>query len=179
MAAALIEIREEASEDREAIRLVNDQAFGRPEEGRIIDKIRKACKEVISLVAVSDNKITGHIFFSPVKIESNGRAITGMGLGPMAVLPEFQNQGIGNLLIREGIRRIKEADCPFIIVLGHEHYYPRFGFESASKYGLKPQWEGVPDKAFMVMISNKSAISGFTGVVTYRNEFSESINSFF
>ncbi len=171
----MIEIREETNGARDEVRMVNDQAFGQPDEGRIIDKIRESCKEVISLVAVSNNKVVGHIFFSPVTIEFKDRTITGMGLGPMAVLPDFQNQGIGTLLVREGIRRIKETACPFIIVLGHEDYYPRFGFERASKYGLEPQWEGVPDNAFMVMILNGSGMNAVEGVVKYRDEFSEAM----
>jgi putative acetyltransferase len=170
----MIEIREEKQEDYDAVRVVNDQAFGQPEEGRIVDKLREACKETISLVAVSGEKIVGHIFFSPVAINHEDTNVIGMGLAPMAVLPEFQKQGIGSLLVKEGIRRIKE-DCPFIIVLGHEHYYPRFGFERASIYGLKAQWEGVPDEAFMVMILNKSAMTGVSGVAKYRSEFDEAM----
>ncbi len=169
----MIEIREETNEDRDEVRMVNDQAFGQPDEGGIIDKIRESCAQVISLVAVSNKKVVGHIFFSPVTIEFKDCIITGMGLGPMAVLPDFQNQGIGKLLVKEGIRRIKETACPFIIVLGHEDYYPRFGFERASKYGLEPQWEGVPDSAFMVMILNESKMSAVEGVVKYRDEFNE------
>jgi putative acetyltransferase len=65
--------------------------------------------------------------------------------------------------------------CPFVIVLGHEKYYPRFGFKRASKYGLKSQWEGVPDDAFMVIIHNYSVMKGVSGVVRYREEFDEAM----
>ena len=172
---AAIEIREEKQEDYGAVRFVNNQAFGQPEEGRIVDKLREACKETISLVAVSGEKIVGHIFFSPATIDHQDGQVVGMGLAPMAVLPEFQNQGIGSLLVKEGIRRIKETDCPFILVLGHEKYYPRFGFQLASKYGIRCQWEGVPDDAFMVLVLNKSAIAGISGVARYRSEFDEAM----
>jgi putative acetyltransferase len=93
----------------------------------------------------------------------------------MAVLPELQNKGIGSLLVIEGIKRVKETGCPFIIVLGHENYYPRFGFERALKYGIKPQWEGVPDEAFMLMILDKVTMAGVSGVATYRKEFDEAM----
>lgn len=169
----MIEIREEKQEDYDEVRMVNEQAFGQPEEGRIVDKLRETCKEVVSLVAVSNNEVVGHIFFSPVTIDIEGRSIKGMGLAPMAVLPGFQNQGIGTMLVREGVRRIKETACPFIVVLGHENYYPRFGFERASKFGLKSQWEGVPDDAFMAMILDESEMKGVAGVVKYRDEFNE------
>ena len=171
----MIEVRKEKQEDYGAVRIVNDRAFGTPEEGRIIDMLRKVCQETFSLVAVSDEKIVGHIFFSPVTIDHEDTQVIGMGLAPMAVLPEFQKQGIGSLLVKEGIRRIQGTDCPFIIVLGHEHYYPRFGFEQASIQGLKAQWEGVPDEAFMVMILNESVMAGVSGVARYRSEFDEAM----
>ena len=171
----MIEVREEKKEDYDAVQIVNDRAFGTSEEGRIVHKLREVCPETLSLVAVSDKKIVGHIFFSPVTIDHEDTQIVGMGLAPMAVLPEFQNQGIGSLLVQEGLRRIKETECPFIIVCGHIHYYPRFGFERASKYGLKCQWDGVPDEAFMAIILNKSAMAGISGVAKYRSVFDEAM----
>ncbi|MFC1502617.1 GNAT family N-acetyltransferase [bacterium] len=171
----MIRIREEKKQDYNTVQLVNDRAFGTPEEGRIVNKLRKLCQETLSLVAVSDEKIVGHIFFSPVTIDHEGTQVVGMGLAPMAVLPEFQNQGIGSLLVKEGLRRIKETECPFIIVLGHINYYPRFGFERASKFGLKCQWDDVPDEAFMGMVLNKPVMAGVSGVAKYRSEFDEAM----
>jgi putative acetyltransferase len=171
----MIKIREEKAEDYNAVREINNNAFGQPEEGRIVDKIREACKEIISLVAVDGEKAVGHIFFSLVVINHNGKTIKGMGLAPMAVLPEQQNKGIGSLLVIEGIKRVKETGYPFIIVLGHEKYYPRFGFERASKYEIKPQWNDVPDEAFMVMILDKETMTGVSGIATYRKEFDEAM----
>ena len=171
----MIEIREEKQTDYNSVRMVNDLAFGQPEEGRIVDKLRKVCQEIVSLVAVSGEKIVGHIFFTPAVIRHKDTDIIGMGLAPMAVLPEFQRQGIGSLLVKEGLQRIKQTDCPFIIVLGHDHFYSRFGFERASIYGLKTQWEGVPDEAFMVLIQNKAVMSGVSGVAKYRSEFDEAM----
>ncbi len=171
----MIEIREERNEDYDAVQLVNDRAFGTPEEGRIVNTLRKVCRETLSLVAVSGGKIVGHIFFSPAAVDHGGTQVVGMGLAPMAVLPEFQNRGIGSLLVREGLRRIKETDCPFIIVLGHIDYYPRFGFEQASKYGLRCQWEGLPDEAFMVLVLDESVVAGISGVAKYRSEFDEAM----
>ncbi len=171
----MIKIREERVEDYKAVREINDNAFGQPEEGRIVDKIREACGKIISLVAVEDEKVVGHIFFSPAVINYNGKAIKGMGLAPMAVHPDYQNNGIGSLLVNEGIKRVKETSSTFIIVLGHEKYYPRFGFETASKFGIKPQWKGVPDEAFMIMILDKEAMAGVSGVATYKKEFDEAM----
>jgi putative acetyltransferase len=171
----MIKVRIEQPEDMDAVRLVNDQAFGQPDEGRIVDKLRKYCKGILSLVAILNNQIVGHILFSPATIETQGSVIEGMGLAPMAVLPEFQNRGIGSELVTEGLRHIKNMKCPFVIVLGHDQYYPRFGFQTASTHGLKSQWDGVPDEAFMVLILNESAMKDVSGVVRYREEFSEAM----
>ena len=173
----MVEIRSEQPKDINEIRLLNDKAFGQPDEGRIVDKLRKSCNGILSIVAISNNKIVGHIMFSPVTIEAQEGVIEGMGLAPMAVLPELQNQGIGSKLLKEGLRIIRNTSCPFVIVLGHEKYYPRFGFQRASKYGLKSQWEGVPDDAFMVMIFNDSEMKGMSGVVRCRDEFDESMQN--
>ena len=170
-----MKIREEKAEDYDAVREINDKAFGQVEEGRIVDKIREACEEIISLVAVEGEKVVGHIFFSPAEINNKGKTIKGMGLAPMAVHPDYQNKGIGSSLVKEGIKRVEETSCPFIIVLGHDKYYPRFGFETASMYGIKPQWDGVPDEAFMIMILDKEIMAGVSGVATYRKEFDEAM----
>ncbi len=175
MNESLIEIRFERPKDIDEVRLLNHKAFVQPVEGRIVDKLRKSCNGILSLVAISNNKVIGHIMFSPVTIETQSGVIEGMGLAPMAVLPELQNHGIGSKLVKEGLRIINNMKCPFVIVLGHEKYYPRFGFKRASKYGLKSQWEGVPDDAFMVIIHNYSVMKGVSGVVRYREEFDEAM----
>lgn len=171
----MIEIREEKPADIDAVRSINLEAFGQPDESRIVDKLRQVCPHTLSLVAVCNGKIVGHIFFSPVTIQHGDGDIEGMGLAPMAVVTARQNQGIGSMLIKEGIRRIKETACPYVVVLGHPHFYPRFGFERASTFGLEAQWEGVPDEAFMAMILDEAMMAGVAGVVRYRNEFDEAI----
>jgi putative acetyltransferase len=133
------------------------------------------CDRLLSLVAVLDKRIVGHILFSPVVLESEGREHNGMGLGPMAVLPSLQKQGIGFRLVEEGLARMRRAGCPFVVVLGHHEYYPRFGFERASKYGVRCQWDGVPDEVFMILVDEEGAIPAEGGVIRYREEFNEAI----
>jgi len=171
----VVEVRFERPIDIDEVRLLNDKAFGQLLEGRIVDNLRKSCNRILSLVAISKNKVVGHIMFSPVTIETQEGVIEGMGLAPMAVLPELQNQGIGSILVKEGLRIIRNTSCPFVIVIGHEKYYPRFGFQRASKYGLKSQWKGVPDEAFMAMILKDSVMKGVSGIVKYRDEFDEAM----
>lgn len=171
----VVVIREETGTDALPIRRLNEEAFGQPAEAEIVDKLRAACGHLLSLVAVQEERIVGHILFSPVTLDSEGSHREGMGLGPMAVLPSLQNRGIGSRLVEEGLARMRSAGCPFIVVLGHHEYYPRFGFERASQYGVRCQWEGVPDEAFMVLVLDREAIPVGGGVVRYREEFNEAI----
>ena len=98
-----------------------------------------------------------------------------MGLGPMAVLPEYQKQGIGTTLITEGISQLQQLGCAIVVVLGHAEYYPKFGFSPASGHGLKCQWDGVPDSAFMVRFLRKDFDGVVRGVVKYMKEFNEAV----
>ena len=164
-------IREEGPQDAPAIRAVNEQAFGQPAEADLVDALRRSCAERLSLVAEEDDVVVGHILFTPAVVESAGRQVVGMGLAPMAVLPERQRQGIGSALVERGLSALRERRCPFVIVLGHPGYYPRFEFERASARRLASQWEGVPDEAFMVLILDSQAMAGMYGAARYRPEF--------
>jgi putative acetyltransferase len=168
----MITIREEQSQDIASIRNLNKRAFSQTQEADLVDKLRQDCNDLLSLVAVVQDQVVGHILFSPATIESRQRAVQGMALAPMAVLPEYQRQGIGSKLVRTGIEKLKKGQCPFIIVLGHAEYYPRFGFEPASRYGVHSEWE-VPDDAFMILLLSGPEMSTISGVAKYRPEFTE------
>ena len=167
----MIIVRTEKPEDIEGIREVNERAFGQPQEADIVDTLRGACPDALSFVALEDDRIVGHILFSPATIHSGDDEVRGMGLAPMAVMPDCQRRGIGSKLIRTGLDALKESSCPFVIVVGHPEYYPRFGFVPASGHGLKCQWDGVPDAAFMVLFLDESTMKGVSGVARYRSEF--------
>ncbi len=98
-----------------------------------------------------------------------------MGLAPVAVVPDRQREGIGSQLVRHGLDHLRDAGCPFVIVLGHPEYYPRFGLERASAHGLRSQWEGIPDEAFMVVVFEAGAMPEGGGVARYRKEFDEAM----
>ncbi|WP_455367207.1 GNAT family N-acetyltransferase, partial [[Eubacterium] cellulosolvens] len=115
--------------------------------------------------------IVGHILFSKIKIRGEKDHET-LALAPMAVLPKFQKQGIGGKLIREGLNKARELGFDSVIVLGHNEYYPRFGFERASKWNITCPFE-VPDEAFMAIELNPGALSVKAGIVEYPKEFSE------
>ena len=166
----MITIRTEGPADAPAIRQINEQAFGQPAEARVVDRLRQTCADSLSLVA-DDREVVGHILFTPVEIESEGRHIAGMGLAPMAVRPDRQRQGIGSQLVGRGLAILRERGCPFVVVVGHPEYYPRFGFEPASRHGLLSQWESVSDAAFMVAVLDPRTMKGVSGVAKYREEF--------
>ena len=169
----MITIRPERPEDAAGVRHVNEAAFGQPAEAGIVDKLRHTCADSLSLVAAEDDAIRGHILFTPVTIEGAVRRVVGMGLGPMAVVPNRQQQGIGSQLVQRGLEILRQRGCPFVVVIGHPEYYPRFGFEAASKHGLVSQWPGVPDAAFMVVVLDARVMAGAFGVARYRDEFNE------
>jgi len=171
----MVIIREERPGDAQQIRIVNQRAFGQNEEANIMDKLRRTCPNAISLVAISGDQIVGHILFTPVTIQAEEKMITGMGLGPMAVLPEFQRQGIGSQLVKAGLKVIEKAEHPFVVVLGHPGYYPRFGFVPASRHRFVSEYEDVPDEAFMILVFDQSALKGVSGVAKYRPEFAAAI----
>ncbi len=171
----MITIRPEQPGDIAAVRAINEAAFGEPTEATIVDSLRNTCPHTVSLVAVEDDRILGHIFFSPVFVSGRHGVTEGMGLAPMAVLPERQRQGIGSMLVKAGIDAMHERNCPFIIVLGHPKYYPRFGFVPASRHGVSCQWDGLPDEAFMVLILDQAAMAGVSGTARYRDEFDQAM----
>lgn len=171
IAMIMIIIKEETTADIGFVHKINVLAFGRPDEAILVNKLRKRCSEILSLIAIQDDKVVGHILFSPVTIKSGDSQVVGMGLGPMAVLPKYQNQGVGSTLVRYGIAWIKQRGCGFVVVLGHPKYYPRFGFEPARQHGVHCEWD-VPDEAFMIQVFRKAEVPG---QAIYQPEFSDLI----
>jgi len=169
----MTEIRKEEPRDQDAVRRVNMTAFENGPEAALVDRLRVCCEDYLAFVAVEDGAVVGHILFTPVTVDDG--AAVGMGLAPMAVLPSHQHKGIGSQLIRHGLAHLHRSGCPFVIVLGHPGYYPRFGFEPASKYQLSSQWESVPDEAFMIVIYDPAALPTAGSVVRYREEFNDAV----
>jgi putative acetyltransferase len=165
--SAFFDIREELPDDIIAIRDVNNRAFAQTQEANIVDALRSSGAVLLSLVATLDGQVVGHILYSPATVGG----VAGAALGPMAVVPRHQREGVGSRLVEAGNQRIKDAGWPFIIVLGHTHFYPRFGFKAASLHGVTCDWD-VPDGAFMLQVLDEKRMRSVTGRAKYRDEFS-------
>jgi putative acetyltransferase len=163
---AEIELREERPDDASAIAEVQRLAFGRAEEANLVDALRASGGLLLSLVAITAGRVVGHVAYSPVSI---GNA-SGAGLGPIAVLPEHQRVGIGGALIEEGNGKLAASGCPFVVVVGHPDYYPRFGFRRANEHGVTCEWD-VPDEVFMLLVLDGNGMRGVKGLAKYRAEF--------
>ena len=170
----MIRIRNENPEDIPLIASLLKKSFKRDAEAKLADRLRRACADHLSLVADENGAIVGHILFSPVQIQNN-RAVKGMGLAPMAVLPAFQGRGVGTQLVKKGLQILAGKGCPFVIVLGHPDYYPRFGFQPASRYNIKSQWDGVPDEAFMIIVMDEEAMRNVSGTAAFGEEFNTTL----
>ena len=166
----MITIRAETPNDYAKVWQVNEAAFGRAAEADLVEALRKVAQPYVSLVAVDDGRVVGHVFFSPVNIETDGAVVSGFGLAPMAVLPEYQRRGIGSLLVPDGLSECQRLGRDVVVVLGHPQYYPRFGFQKASEKGLRSEYQ-VPDEVFMVTELRPGALDGVTGLVKYHEAF--------
>jgi putative acetyltransferase len=167
----MVSVRLERPQDAAAVSEVNDQAFGSPLEGRIVERLR-AEPGSISLVATIDDLVVAHILFTAVSLEPPvGFRIA--GLGPMSVRPEHQRAGVGSQLIRAGLEVCRQHGYSAVVVVGHPEYYPRFGFEPAHTRGLTLRDFDVPQDVFMVVELDPAVREHLTGAVRYRNEFAE------
>jgi putative acetyltransferase len=163
-------IREETPEDFEAVRRVNELAFGRTQEGALVEALRAVASPYVSLVAEDGGRIVGHIFFSPVRVESDYAAQDALALGPMAVLPESQGRGVGSRLVLEGLEECRKRGHEVVFVLGHAEYYPRFGFGPTKARGITCEFP-VPEEVFMFRELREGALAARGGVVKYHPEF--------
>ncbi len=156
-------VRDEIAEDGPAVRFINEDAFGRPDEAELIENLRAEGAVLCSLIAEEHGRVVGHILFTRMWVDT----IPAVALAPMAVLTEYQRQGIGQRLVRHGLDRLREQGERIVIVLGHPDYYPRFGFSVAAR-GLESPF---PPEAYMAMELEPGALIGVRGRVRYAAAF--------
>lgn len=172
-------IRQETEEDFKLSEKVVEKAFKDAEysdhkERFLVERLRgsKAFVPELSLLGEINGAIVGHLMFTKLLIKNEEIEYEALGLAPVSVLPEHQNKGVGGKLIQEGLKIAKNLGFKSVIVLGHEKYYPRFGFYPSTKWGIKAPFD-VPEESFMALELEKGSLSGVTGTVVYPQEFFE------
>ncbi|CVK21929.1 GNAT family N-acetyltransferase [Sporomusa sphaeroides] len=170
-------IRQENEADFDRVYEVVQLAFHNAEhtdhdEHNLINRLRKSSAFIpkLSLVAVVDDEVVGHILFTRVEIINANESHTALALAPVSVIPARQGNGIGGTLILEGHKIAKELGFTLVIVLGHPGYYPQFGYMPASKFGITAPFE-VPDEAFMACELTLNGLFNVSGTVQYAKEF--------
>jgi putative acetyltransferase len=161
-------IREETEADFLEIAAMTRAAFGGEYEVGLIKKLRTPRLKIASHVAVQEGSVVGHILFSELVVEVDGRNVKTAALAPMAVQPECQRRGIGSKLVETALRALRERGYEPVIVLGHPDYYRRFGFSPSLTASLVAPFSG---KAFMGLELVAGALSGNRGSVTYPEAF--------
>ena len=162
-----MQIRAEREGDQEDIRAVLLAAFELPAEADLVDALREQASPIVSLVAEVDGRVIGHILFTPVTL-SDHPDLEVMGLAPMAVLPDRQRAGAGSALVRAGLGECVRLGFVASVVLGHPEYYPRFGYQPSSRFGIDCEYE-VPEEVFMAMELTPGALDGVEGLVLYHD----------
>ena len=167
-----IVVRQENPGDYPSVYNVNTSAFKRNDEALLVDRLRGSSSFIpeLSLVAVMDGKVVGYILFTKITIVGNKHNYEGLALAPVSVIPEWQGKGVGSKLVYTGIDIAKTLDYKSVMVLGHEHYYPRFGFKPTNKWGIKAPFN-VSDNLFMGLELVENALSDAQGTVIYSKEF--------
>jgi len=164
----LITIVEEKPEYAGAIARLNRAAFDGAFEAELVIRLHRDGLVVASLVALDDADLVGHILFSDLTVEVDGRPVKAVALAPMAVQAEQQRQGVGGRLIQEGCALVRQRGRGAVIVLGHPAYYPRFGFSAALAAKLRSPFTG---EAFMALELEPGALAGRAGSVHYPPAF--------
>jgi putative acetyltransferase len=189
-------LRPEQPGDAGTIREITESAFGGKVEADLIDALRAAGGITLSAVAVLSGRripgkstavarrssmcdgevvggeLVGHVLFTPVTVVTERGEFPLLGLGPVAVLPAKQHQGIGTLMIAGCLEHLRASGHQGVVVVGEPGYYRRFGFIPASRWGLRWEME-VPEEDFVAMELTPGVLAGVSGVVRYRPEFTE------
>ena len=150
-----MDVRDEQSGDRAAIRTLHLRAFG--DHGRVVANLVDGLRESVvsggglSLVAGRDGCIVGHVMFSHSLLDAPRRLVDVQVLSPLAVLPKRQGQGIGSALVRRGLELLAERSVPLVFLEGSPDYYRRFGFTAGAELGFRKPSLRIPDAAFQAL----------------------------
>ena len=163
-------IRAELQIDQPAVFEVQRLAFGSDVQANLVETLRASAAPYLSLVALQDNQVVGHIFFSPVTLTA-APTCRAAQLSPVAVKPAWQGQGIGAVLIRAGLSKCTGRGWRAVFLVGNPSYYARFGFTMAASRGLT--CEGPLNPYLQVMELETQALQGVQGMVQFHPAFNE------
>ncbi|MGB0930007.1 MAG: GNAT family N-acetyltransferase [Chitinophagales bacterium] len=173
----MIHIRQEIPSDYPAVFNIVEAAFKTLEvsdqtEHFLVERLRKSESFIpeLSLIAEKEGEIVGHILLTKIKINKDHESFDSLTLAPVSVKPDFQNQGIGGQLILAAHKIAKELGYKSVVLLGHAHYYPRFGYEWTSKYGIELPFKAAEQNCMIVELV-EGGLKGVSGVVEYDKAF--------
>ena len=164
-----MEIRETKDTDLRAILTVEREAFGYDKEANLVRDLLgdPSARPLYSLLAFDNGRAVGHVLFTAARLEGKPNRASLSLLAPLAVIPDFQNQGVGGELIKEGLKHQSNAGVDLVFVLGHPGYYPRYGFKPAGVHGFEAPYP-IPEEhadAWMVQELRPGVIGGVSGKV--------------
>lgn len=168
----MISIQLELPEHQAAIRHLTETAFAASEFGHsgeadLIDALRTASDQTLSLVAIQAAKVVGHILFTPVSIRCRNQKCEGMGLAPLSVMPTLQRSGIGSQLVTAGLRQLSSINTAFTVVAGHPDFYLRFGFVPAADFGITHGFANMPQDIFLIHADDRRSLHPVRGGRAY------------
>jgi len=175
-----VQIRQETEADHEAVFHLVEEAFRTLDisdhrEQFMIERLRKSesfIPELSMVACLNDGTVVGHILMTKITIEGEDHSHPSLALAPVSVLPEYQNRNIGSQLIVAAQNKALELGYTSIVLVGHAKYYPRFGYERCSRYGIKMPFEA-PDINCMVVELVPGALERIKGIVQYDPSFYE------
>lgn len=156
-------VRHERTSDRAAVHALVEAAFGRRDEADLVDRLREDGSVVLSLVAVDDNFIVGHVLLTRMEAP-----FTAVGLAPLAVRPDRQRAGIGTQLVGVALDRVRAAGWQAVFVLGDPGYYRRFGFDPALARGFSSPYAG----PHLMVLALTGTLPVGAGAIAYARPFS-------
>ncbi|OSY89508.1 GCN5 family acetyltransferase [Tenacibaculum holothuriorum] len=172
-------IRQENKTDYTSVFNLIEQAFktvpfSDHKEHFLVERLRKSTSYIpeLSLVATYNETVIGHILLTKIKIINEKTEFNSLALAPVSVLPEYHKKGIGSLLIKKAHEIAKELRHQSIILIGHEDYYPKFGYKQLHTFNIKLPFDVPKENAMAIELVNDS-LKNISGTVVYPKEFTE------
>lgn len=165
-------IRHEKSGDQSTIRSILIEVFGQASEADLVVRIEKRNAHILSLVAVIDEKVVGHILFTPITVNVGGEVPRGVALGPLSVSPSHHGKGIGSALSKQGLDICREMGYEIAIVYGHPSYYPKFGFKLMAECDFSVLRD-IPKEKCLIAELKEGILKGKQGTVQYLPDFNK------